>query len=321
MKILKMNFNKKLILTCFVVVTLLSSILTASSYLVAVGSLRDFGISFLNNTVDELYYAIDVQSQVLQKLLKSESQVLLSKISQEGGVWVDRENGKSVTVYNQDNMFSESIEIPDLMIGHSKFWGNYSLVDSIRNTSGSFATVFQLLPGKLLRVSTNIVKSNGERAVNTYIPSSSPVYKTVVAGEPYYGRATVMGEELLTAYVPVKDSVGKIIAVVFTGVKILSPEFKKLLSDVHIAGRGYAFVYDSKGNILVHPSSSGLNFKKTAPKVWNVLKGVKDGLVSYDFKGDKRNCSIKYFEPWDWNIAVSLTDKKCILGLTQGFCM
>ncbi len=314
MKFLEMNFNKKIVLTCLLILTILSSVLTTTSYFESMSSLRDFGLAFVKNTVEGLYNTIDLQSRVSQNLLKSESQFLVNKILADGGVRVDENNSESVLIYNQKNMLSEKAEIPTLMIGSSKVMGSYDLVDGIKNKSGSFATIFQLLPGKLLRISTNIIKSSGERAVQTYIPSSSPVYQTVVSGESFYGRATVMGEDLLTAYVPIEDSSGKIVAVVFTGVKIINSELKKLVNAVNMAGRGYAFIYNSKGDVLIHPTFSGANFSKSSPKVWKALSEVKNGLVSYDFNGDTRNCYVKYFEPWDWYISVSLTDREMYLG-------
>ena len=314
MNIINLNFNNKLILTCLLVLTLLGSALSISGYFVAVDSLHSFGEAFLKNTVDELYSSIELQGKGLQKLLKAESQIFMSLINEKGGFWVDSGLKKTAVVYSQDSMLSERIDVPILMIGNSQVMETSALVDKVKNMSGSFATIFQVLPDKLLRVSTNIVKSNGERAVGTYIPASSPVYKTVISGQPFYGRANVVGEELLTAYIPVMGESGNIIAVLFTGVKILSPEFKELLGEINLAGKGYAFVYNSKGDILIHPTSSGKNFEKDSYKVWEILKNVKNGMVSYDYSGDMCNCYVKHYEPWDWNIGVSLTDKEIYLG-------
>ncbi len=314
MRIINLNFNNKLILTFLLVLTLLGSALSVSGYFVAADSLHSFGKAFLKNTVDELYSSVELQGKSLQKILKAESQIFLFLINKRGGLWVDNSSKTNTVIYNQDSMLPERIDLPRLMVGSSQVKEHSDLVDKVKNMSGSFATIFQVLPGKLLRVSTNIVKLNGERAVGTYIPSTSPVYKAVISGQPFYGCANVVGEELLTAYIPVKGESGDIVAVLFTGVKILSPEFKNLLGEISLAGRGYAFVYSSKGDILIHPTSSGENFEKQSSEVWETLKDVKDGMVSYDYKGDTRNCYVKHYEPWDWNIGVSLTDKEIYLG-------
>lgn len=300
MENLRLNFNKKIALTCFLILTLLSTALSAGNYFVATQALNFYGKSFLENTVEELYSSIELQSNSLQKLLNSEIHILLADISQNGGLWVDQNTRNTIYVTNQNNLRSEKIEIPRLMVGNSTALKNYSLVDKIKSRSGAFATIFQVLPGKLLRVSTNIVKSNGERATGTYIPSSSPVYKTVMSGRPFYGRATVVGEELLTAYTPVRNNSGKIVAVVFTGVQVISKELEKMLAEVNLSGHGYAFVYNSDGDVLIHPTVSGANLSKKSPSIWNKLKNTKDNFISYEYEGGQRNCYIKYFEPWDW---------------------
>ncbi|ACS80693.1 Cache 3/Cache 2 fusion domain-containing protein [Maridesulfovibrio salexigens] len=311
---MKLNFNKKIIITFSLALIILSSILTSVSYFESINSLHDFGLSFLKNTAEQLSEEIELQNEVLQKLLHSESTILTEKIAKEGEIWIDKEQPHEATIYNQNSMLPTNEIIPTLMLGSSRIENNYSLVDGIRNASGAFATIFQLLPDKLLRISTNIIKKNGERAIMTYIPSSSPVYKAVKSGLPFYGRAVVLGEQLLTAYVPLKNKSGEIVAAVFTGVKILSPEFKNLIGNVSMAGKGYAFVYNTAGDILIHPSATGKNFKKESPKVWDHIKDIKNGLISYNYNDNDRNCFITYFEPWDWHVAVSLTNKEMYMG-------
>jgi len=90
--------------------------------------------------------------------------------------------------------------------------GNYNLVDTIGKTTGDNVTIFC---GDT-RVATNVMK-DGQRAVGTQV---SPEVKAVVIdqGQPYQGRAQVVGVWNEAAYKPIKDRDGNIIGIWFVGV-------------------------------------------------------------------------------------------------------
>jgi hypothetical protein len=71
---------------------------------------------------------------------------------------------------------------------------NFEVVDSVEKEVGSKATVFQKIGDKAIRVSTNVVGTDGKRAVGTEI--SRIVYDAVInKGQTYYGTADVVGKK------------------------------------------------------------------------------------------------------------------------------
>ena len=50
------------------------------------------------------------------------------------------------------------------------------IVDAIQKVAGGTCTIFQRMnsAGDMLRVSTNVVKKDGARAIGTYIPRKNP---------------------------------------------------------------------------------------------------------------------------------------------------
>lgn len=65
---------------------------------------------------------------------------------------------------------------------------NHEVVDNINSILGDSATIFQVMDGEAIRVSTTNVKDDGNRATGTAV--SQKVYDTVVVdGDVYYGRA------------------------------------------------------------------------------------------------------------------------------------
>ncbi len=90
---------------------------------------------------------------------------------------------------------------------------DYSIVDEIKNTVGGSATIFC---GDV-RISTTITE-NGKRAVGTRVSKTVNDY-VIKGGKTYYGRAFVVNDWYITAYTPIKNSEGKIIGMLYVGIK------------------------------------------------------------------------------------------------------
>ena len=101
-----------------------------------------------------------------------------------------------------------------LFAGETRLDGNFVPVDRIKTLVGGTATVFR---GDM-RVSTNVTKADGARAIGTPL-APGPVHDTVLGrGEPYRGRADILGRPYFVAYDPIKDSGGAVIGVLYVGV-------------------------------------------------------------------------------------------------------
>jgi two-component system NtrC family sensor kinase len=101
---------------------------------------------------------------------------------------------------------------------------NFELVDEIRNTvyqdarykskSEGTATIFQ---GNL-RISTNVMDQNGERAIGTQV--SAEVHEQVLdKGERWVDRAFVVNTWYITAYEPIRNIAGDVIGILYVGLQ------------------------------------------------------------------------------------------------------
>jgi len=107
-----------------------------------------------------------------------------------------------------------SIRDGKLLVGEHVLNDDYSIPDELKELTGGTATIFM----NDVRVSTNVVKEDGSRAVGTRL--QGPAYDTVFReGKPYRGEAKILGEAYFTAYDPIKDSRGAVIGALYTGVK------------------------------------------------------------------------------------------------------
>jgi len=90
---------------------------------------------------------------------------------------------------------------------------NYSAIDSIAEMSKDSVTIFQ---GDT-RIATTVKNASGERAVGT--KAAANIAEAVIhKGQPYIGRANVVGTWYQTAYEPIKDNKGDVIGIFYVGV-------------------------------------------------------------------------------------------------------
>jgi len=97
------------------------------------------------------------------------------------------------------------------------------IVDTVRETvfqgetyggrSIGTATIFL----KDLRISTNVLTSEGERAIGTRV-SKEVRDRVLMEGKRWTGRAFVVSDWYITAYEPIKDIFGKRVGILYTGV-------------------------------------------------------------------------------------------------------
>ncbi len=208
---------------------------------------------------------LQVQHETLTKTLRNNMRVIKSRIQGENGLWVYPGEKVSWSAVDQFSGATSSVELPKMMRGVEWLGQNSSpdesspLVDELGRDLQVTCTVFQRMneAGDLLRVSTNIFKDDGERAIGTYIPASSPVAESIRAGKTFTGRAYVVDGWYLTIYEPVIDDSGQVIGAIYAGV--LQEGVASLRSGIKstlVGDSGYMMVLqgsgDTAGRIVIH---------------------------------------------------------------------
>ncbi|MBI1208377.1 MAG: methyl-accepting chemotaxis protein [Azospirillum sp.] len=106
------------------------------------------------------------------------------------------------------------LEQQQILVGDTPLNGNFEIVDEVKRLVGGTATIFM---GET-RISTNVIKPDGNRAVGTKL-AHGPVYDAVLgAGRPYRGEADILGTSYFTAYDPIRDAGGQVIGILYVGV-------------------------------------------------------------------------------------------------------
>lgn len=278
---------------------------------------------------------------IAQSRVTSDLNVARIVLNSKGQVYIDSTQNTTLSITDQSTKKSVTKTIPRMGIRtfmiDSPLLNNTEIVDSIQQTVGGTATIFQVIPEGMLRISTNVMKKDKTRAVGTYIPESSPVYKTVMNGKTFQGRAFVVNEWYLTAYEPIKDNSGDIIGALFVGVaeSVFQNVLKKNLASLKFGESGYAFILNKKGdyilsfknkrnneNIWDTKDTDGKYFIREMVKKGTALKQGKTATTYYPWKNTGEDnprmklAAYSYFPEWDWLIAASAYQSDFLKPLT-----
>src|SRR5271166_207886 len=96
-------------------------------------------------------------------------------------------------------------DTPALYFGSAKMNNSFDLVDRVVKEMGGTATVFVKHGEDFVRVTTNVKKDDGSRAVGTILDPNGKVIVNIRNNEPYYGEAMILDKAYVTAYEPIRD--------------------------------------------------------------------------------------------------------------------
>ncbi|MBY3442772.1 methyl-accepting chemotaxis protein [Rhizobium laguerreae] len=95
---------------------------------------------------------------------------------------------------------------------------DHSLVDRTAQSIAGVATIFQKQGSNYVRISTNVKKENGDRAVGTKLVAEHPAQPVLARGEAYYGPAELFGRKFMTGYFPIKNASNANVGILFIGI-------------------------------------------------------------------------------------------------------
>lgn len=125
----------------------------------------------------------------------------------------------ALRVYVNDYFGRLSMDQGQLVDGEGRLLeGRHGLIDRFSSDLDVVATIFQRSGNDFLRVSTNIRRADGERAVGTMLGTDSDAYQPVMNRILYVGPANILGNPYLTAYDPLLNDRNEVIGILFVGI-------------------------------------------------------------------------------------------------------
>jgi two-component system NtrC family sensor kinase len=126
-----------------------------------------------------------------------------------------REGTAGLTLLGVTPVIDDQLNVVGAVVAMYLFNNDFSLVDQIKQVAGvDTATIF--FGG--LRVSTNVLNEQGERALGTRI-SQEVGDQVLLRGLEYPGRAYVVKEWFITRYVPLRDHQEKVVGSLYVGAR------------------------------------------------------------------------------------------------------
>ncbi|TWT38130.1 Methyl-accepting chemotaxis protein 4 [Posidoniimonas corsicana] len=293
-------------------------------------------------TTHDVFEMLSVQQALTTQQLNSAIRFTSSLLKEKGGV-VFEEDTVAWDAKNQFTGDVASVDLPRVSINGEWLGQNADpatpapFIDDVADWSYGTCTVFQRMndAGDMLRVATTVEKTDGARAIGTYIPATNPdgqpnaVVSTLLSGETYYGRAFVVNKWYATAYEPVVDAEGRVVGAVYVGMlQEEAAELAQRLQGLQFGKSGYVFVLGGSGshrgqyivsqdgeqngeNVLEIVDANGQQPIKAILE--KALAAEPGEPVVHEYlwrnEGDaeprERIAAVTYFEPWDWVVGVT----------------
>jgi len=295
--------------------------------------------SDLEHIVTNIYAMCKAQQELLQDKLTSDLRIAHEIFYQYSRtVTVSPDPVVEIEAEDQSTNAVTRVRIPRWSIGSQPITGDSVIVDRVPRLVGGTCTIFQRIEGeRLLRISTNVLRADGSRAVGTYLPSTSEVTRSILRGETYRGRAFVVNDWYITAYEPIFDESKKVIGALYVG----TPEqravaLKTAIKSIKIGKTGYAFIMDSSGRLVVHPAkegetileakdSTGFEYIKEMIRLAPQLEEKEVGTLRYPWANVELGESVPrikinkyvYFRDWDWIIAAGSYEEEIYEGVAR----
>ena len=246
---------------------IMATVLSQNQTVVSMGETESLNLAYadLDHIVDNLYTLAKSHQEVTQKNINAALNVARD-LSRGYGEVNFSEDTVAWNAVNQYTKASNAIELPKMMFGN-RWLGKIAapdqqapLVDRVQELIDVTCTVFQRMnaAGDMLRVATNVIKTNGQRAIGTYIPAinpngaKNPVISTVLDGQTYRGRAFVVNAWYITAYEPIFNSQKNVVGVLYVGIPQENVKsLRQAILKMTVGKTGFVTVLDSSGKYVI----------------------------------------------------------------------
>ncbi len=136
--------------------------------------------------------------------------------------------------------------IADIIVGGKSQTGNFELVDYVTRLAKGTATIFSKDGERFVRITTNVLRDDGSRAVGTELNQTTKAYAALSNGHAFYGVVDILGNPYITGYEPLNAKNGDYIGLTYVGYKAELPVLSQSLEQSRVLKSGFVAVVDSK---------------------------------------------------------------------------
>lgn len=235
-----------------------------------------------DNLTDEIKSLLTVTDNLMSKRVQNSLSLLTERGNRLGTPRIDGRESVGGT------------DAPALFLGDQLINNNFDLVDGVTRVMGGTATLFVRDGGEFIRVSTNVKKSDGSRAIGTKLNMNGAAGKAISRGEAYFGQVDILGNPYLTAYSPIRNSAGNIMGIWYVGYTADLTELVDAITSSALLENGFAALSDDRGRLRMHSD----NIETEALE--SILKN----------NSEEWHVNRTDFEPWGYEVVTGYSESE-----------
>ena len=221
--------------------------------------------------------SIERQSRALQSLFAVTRSIMLERV--QNSMRLLRQRGEALGAASVGPVISvRERQANDLLFGNKAQGNQFELVDGVTSIMDGTATLFSHTGEDFVRITTNVKKDDGTRAIGTQLDPNGPVIKEIRKAQHFYGVVDILGNPYVTGYEPILDATGKnVVGIWYVGYKTDLQPLDAVISDSRALNSGFVALFDGTGKLRFH-SKSGANVEliqeiaKNPPANWVVQR-------------------------------------------------
>ncbi len=312
------GFGKKLYISSLGIILLTILIIAIVNFYQTKKSFLSKGKAGIQNVSDVLLKTIEMQYNFQKNKLDSDLGMLMTESESAGNIMVVKARTAEMDVFDINSSEKSYLTIPKIIFGLEFVTGEYGIVDKVGKFSTSQIAIYQAFEEKLIKVSTSLKNQDQTRPVGEYFTASTDEYKSMMAGTPYVFLRGTGRDKTLQILSPFIDQIENVLVGAYSiRSSILTKDLEGLVKKINVSGRGYSFVNDASGQILIHPEDAYSKLNISAFKGGEEIMTVKNGFISYEHGDLLYYGYVNYFKPWDLYFTVAVSEAELMAGINQ----
>jgi methyl-accepting chemotaxis protein len=221
--------------------------------------------------------AIERQSTALRSLFAVTRSIMLERT--QSSMRLLRQQGEALGAASPGPVISvPGRQANDMLFGKKPQGNVFDLVDGVTAIMDGTATLFSRTGEDFVRISTNVKKADGSRAIGTQLDPNGPVIVEIRKNRHFYGVVDILGNPYVTGYEPIMDAARQnVIGIWYVGYKTDLQPLDAVVSDSHVLNSGFVALFDGKGKLRFRSKAGPDNdliekISKDPPKDWVLVQ-------------------------------------------------
>jgi methyl-accepting chemotaxis protein len=288
------SISKQIGALAFALTLCIFSLAGLSTYLISANTLSEKSETAIKSKITAISDLLELQYDSLLAIAKRNATVFK-------GMYPGEFKKSDQKVMVVDTM------VPILLHDGEQVNNNIDIVENYAKLTGGNATVFMRDGDDFFRITTSLKKSDGQRAIGTYLGKNHPGYQPLINGQSYEGYAKLFGNEYMTVYQPIKNKQNQVIGILYIGFNINEAlaSLRESVNKIVIEESGNLFVFRNTNDVVIAGKEAEVDSKVDSKTLNGLnLEAIKKGQsLKYNSENGTQMFAYSRSVPgWDWTL-------------------